>query len=269
MRPVMNHVTKPPTLVPQSIIYGSVACNNSYNVLVPGNTTIVLVYHVHGNFTINDVSLAIDFPLSIINKTLSAAFRLSNLENAMWLGIYINGRLTAIDNQSEPIIALINATNQPYPYVYYNATTKTYENVPGKLTTFWQFVKAENIPAIYTDFNVEFSAVHVKPGDTIVIVLYSAVPYALPVCSIASETGEVQLMVKNNLIGFSPPSPNAVPTAQQLIETSRYITEVPTIYLVSKPPIAGNPEIISIGNIKPYMNNTAPVYIMAYSWFSG
>lgn len=270
MGPIMNHTTKlPPTLVPHSIIYGSVACNDSYNVLVPGNTTVVLVYHVHGNFTINDVSLVIDFPLSIINETLSVAFKLPNPENAMWLGIYVNGKLTAFDNQSDPIIALINAIDQPYPYVYYNTTTKTYESAPGKLTTFWQFVKAENIPAIYTDFNVEFSAIHVKSGDTIVIVLYSAVPYALPVCGITSEAEEVQSMVRNNLIGFSPPSPNAVPTVQQLVGAGQYITEVPTIYLMSKPPVARNPETIGISGIKPYMNNTAPIYIMAYSGFGG
>ncbi|WP_148678195.1 hypothetical protein [Vulcanisaeta distributa] len=240
--------------------YGRVACNDGYDLVIPGNTTIVLIYHVHGNLTINYASLEIDFPLSIINRTLSALSSV-NPGNAMWFGVYLNGRLIAVGNYTNPVDALLYAVSQPYPYVYYNTTVNRYETIPNRTMTFWQFMKAENISVFHTAIIARLpTAINVRPGDTIALILYSAVPYALLVCSITSEAEEVQLMARYGWVG----KPGTPLTAQQLIEAGQYITEVPTIYLMSKPPTAGSQEAISISGVKPYINNTAPIYALAY-----
>ncbi|MGC8544208.1 MAG: hypothetical protein ACP5NQ_09715 [Vulcanisaeta sp.] len=249
----------PGLIISEPTYYGHVACNDSYDIVIPGNTTIVLIYHVHGNLTINYVYLGVNFPLRIVNEVLSALPRLPNPQSAMWLGVYLNGRLIAYDNQSEPVMGLITTVNQQYPYLYYNATARKYEVLPNKSMSFWQFMSTGNASILRTGFAVRLlPAVSVKSGDVITIVLYSAVPYALPICSIMSEAGEVQLMVKYGWIG----KPGSSPTAQQLIKSNQYITEVPIIYVTNQP-IIGSQQI-NINNIKPYITNAAPAYIMAY-----
>ncbi len=57
--------------VPQFIYYGGLACNGG--VVIPGNSLIVLVYHVHGNMLINYVNILIDVPLTVINYSLPGA----------------------------------------------------------------------------------------------------------------------------------------------------------------------------------------------------
>ncbi|WP_243679186.1 hypothetical protein [Vulcanisaeta distributa] len=223
-------ITRPvglPTPVPSEVSYGYLLCYGDY-VVIPGNTMVILYFHPHGSVVVNGVGgVFIAFPLGIINETLSALSRLPSWEGSMVMGVYVNGRLIAInDNQSVPTESLIHAVNQPYPYAQGNTTQPS-------LTTFWQFARSVNLPAIYTVFSVGFSAINVTPGDTIAVVIYSAVPYALPVCNITSEAEEVQLMVGNGWIGHVGPPPNATPTAEQLYMEGEYVIEEPVIYVVN------------------------------------
>ncbi|GAB6947553.1 hypothetical protein JCM16161A_16830 [Vulcanisaeta sp. JCM 16161] len=66
------------------------------------------------------------------------------------------------------------------------------------------------------------------------VILYSAVPYALPVCNITSDAEEVQLMVKYGWIGTFGSTNKSLPTAKQLFENGQYIIEEPTIYVITK-----------------------------------
>ncbi|WP_054848819.1 hypothetical protein [Vulcanisaeta sp. JCM 14467] len=43
------------------ISYGSLSCNNHF-IIIPGNSMVVLRYHVHGNVAINGVVIYMAFP---------------------------------------------------------------------------------------------------------------------------------------------------------------------------------------------------------------
>ncbi|WP_054853997.1 hypothetical protein [Vulcanisaeta distributa] len=249
---VGQSIKLPSLIIPNRINYGAVLCNSSYDLIMPGGSAIALVYHVHGgDMKINGYELYIDFPTAIINETLSSWASMSYSGNAMWLGIYLNGRLIASNNQSQPLQALAITVN--HPYVYGNKTMN-----------FWQIVNTENWYVIHTGIGVGFPAINVTPGDTIVVILYSAVPpYALPICNITSEAEEVQLMVKYGWIGNIGAS--NIPTAKQLFENGQYIIEEPTIYVITKS--ITNPQSISMDDITPGISNIAPEYMLSYSWY--
>ncbi|WP_243674887.1 hypothetical protein [Vulcanisaeta distributa] len=250
---VGQSIEHPPTIMPIIIQYGAIWCNSSYDLIMPGGSAIALVYHVHGDMKINGYELYIDFPTAIINETLSSWASMSYSGNAMWLGIYLNGRLIASNNQSQPLQALAITVN--HPYVYGNKTMN-----------FWQIANTENWYVVHTGIGVGFPAINVTPGDTIVVILYSAVPYALPVCNITSEAEEVQLMVKYGLIGTFGSTSKSLPTAKQLFENGQYIIEEPTIYVITKS--ITNLQSISMDDITPGgISNIAPKYIIGYIWY--
>ncbi|MGC8608175.1 MAG: hypothetical protein ACP5L5_11520 [Vulcanisaeta sp.] len=231
--------------LPNVVDYGLLYCND--DVIIPGNTMIILYLHPHGSVEVNNVVIYVSFPIGIINETLSALSRLTSSEGSMIIGVYVNGRLVAFNNKSEPVMSLINTVN--HPYFHGNETMN-----------FWQFVKVENATSIDTTFGVGFSTINVTPSDTIAVVIYSAVPYALPSCVVNSEVEEVKLMVENNWIGLLPLRSNGTPTAEQLYEEGRYITEEPTIYIVNvSKPIQGLPQTLPT-NAKPYVTGIAPSY---------
>ena len=171
LTPVLNEIT-----------YGCFFCSSDYAV-VPGDTMVVLYFHPHGSVEVNNVVMYVSFPLGLINKTLSALSRLP----------YVNGRLVALNNGSEPVMSLVNTVNHPY--------------FRGNETMNFWLVRFENATDVEISLGVGFSAVSVAPGDVIVVVIYSAVPYALSSCVVADEGGEVQLMVGSGWIGLLLPSP--------------------------------------------------------------
>ncbi|WP_054854319.1 hypothetical protein [Vulcanisaeta distributa] len=111
-----HNFSRPPTPpIPSYINFGSLACYND-DVILPNNSIVVLHYHVHGNVSINDIGIYISFPASIINETLSDSSKLPNLNDAMIIGVYVNGRLITLQATSSPINSLSFAVNQPYIY---------------------------------------------------------------------------------------------------------------------------------------------------------
>ncbi|WP_252901455.1 hypothetical protein [Vulcanisaeta sp. JCM 14467] len=63
--------------MPVVINYGALFCSDNF-IIIPGNSMVVLRYHVHGNVTIDSVGIYMAFPASIINETLTAFSRLPN-----------------------------------------------------------------------------------------------------------------------------------------------------------------------------------------------
>ena len=85
--------------------YGALSCYSHF-IIIPGSSMVVLRYHIHGNVTINGVVVDMAFPASIINETLTAFSKLSNPNDALIMGVYVNGRLIASTNDPGPILGL-------------------------------------------------------------------------------------------------------------------------------------------------------------------
>ena len=91
----------PPSYVITEVInYGFLQCDNRL-ITIPGNSMVVLCYHVHGNVTINGVVIYMAFPASIINETLTAFSKLPNQNDALVMGVYVNGELIASNNHQD------------------------------------------------------------------------------------------------------------------------------------------------------------------------
>ncbi|WP_243679244.1 hypothetical protein [Vulcanisaeta distributa] len=120
----------PSYVMPKAIDYGFLYCNNHF-IVIPGNSMVILRYHVHGNVTINGVVIYMAFPADLINASLNAFSRLPNPSDAMMLGVYVNGKLIAVNNDSSPILGL--KTSVSIPYHYGNETV-----------TFWQLLSLRN-----------------------------------------------------------------------------------------------------------------------------
>ncbi|GAB6944371.1 hypothetical protein JCM14467A_11530 [Vulcanisaeta sp. JCM 14467] len=236
---MVKHLSPPPTPVPVVINYGALFCSDNF-IIIPGNSMVVLRYHVHGNVTIDSVGIYMAFPASIINETLTAFSRLPNPNDALIMGVYVNGRLIASTNYPGPILSLKTVV----------------EHTNGVIT------------ADYTDDDVSFPPINLTNGDVITVILYSAVPYALPSCKVANESEEAELMVRGHLIGLIG-IVNGTPTTEQLYEEGRYITEEPVIYIVNvTSPISQLPQELTLSlltNAKPLATNYAPSYAMGYA----
>ena len=234
-----RHLSPPPTPVPVFINYGALFCNDDF-IIIPGNSMVVLRYHVHGNVTIDSVGIYMAFPASIINETLTAFSRLSNPSDALMLGVYVNGRLVAVNTSPNPIYGLKTAVNQ----------------------------SKGNLKVAYTSDNAAFPPINLTKGDVITVVIYSAVPYALPSCLITNEGEEVELMVEGHLIGLFGIA-NGTPTAEQLYGEGKYITEEPVIYIINiTKPISQLPQELTpniLANAKPLATDYAPSFTMGYA----
>ena len=222
-----------------SVYYGSLSCNNHF-IIIPGNSMVVLRYHVHGDVTINGVVIYMAFPAGIIHEVLEEFSRLPNPSDALIMGVYVNGRLIASTNDPGPIQGLEFAINNSNGYIAID----------------------------YTSDEVDFPTINLTPSDTLTVVIYSAVPYALPSCLIANESGEVGLMVRDGWIGVSPTS-NATQAAEQLYEEGKYITEVPVIYVINvTSPISQLPQELTpnlLTSARPLVTNYAPSFTMGYT----
>ena len=254
----MRFVPGPPPPAPivfDAIYYGYLHCGS--NIVIPGNSMVILYYHPHGNVTVNEVAVFVSFPVGIINETMSAFSRLANKSGAMLMGVYVDGRLIAVSNTSSPVMVLNTIVNQRYFY-------------GNKTVSFWQAVKISREVLGLVEFigyYVGFPAVNLTSGDTVAVIIYSAVPYALPSCRITSEAEEAKLMVRDHLIGLGGPLAiyvehviNVTPTAEQLYEEGRYITEEPVIYIINvTKPIQGLPQELPTG-AEPFVVGYAPSY---------
>ena len=232
-----------PILIPPKYIdYGYLYCND--DVIIPGGSIIVLYYHPHGDVEVNEITIYVTFPAGIISEALGIYSKLPNPSDAMLMGVYVNGKLMVVSNNPSPIETL------------------------NETSFFWGRIKALGLPlnAVNTAYYVYFPTINLTPRDTIAVVIYSAVPYALPTCRISNETEEVKLMVKNHWIGLFGLT-NATPTAQQLYEEGKYIVEEPTIYLINiTRPINELPQELTqtlLANAKPFANETAPSYAIS------
>ena len=216
------------------------------NIVIPGNSMVILYYHPHGNVTVNEVAVFVSFPVGIINETMSAFSRLVNKSGVMIIGVYVDGKLIAVINTPLPVMVLNTVVHQRW-YFYGNKTVN-----------FWQAVKISRSVLRLVEFigySVSFPAINLTPSNTVAMVIYSAVPYALPSCAIANENSEVELMVKNHWIGLGGPltvyvgnTINITPTAEQLYEEGRYVTEEPVIYVINvTKPIRGLPQELPTG----------------------
>ncbi|WP_054852947.1 hypothetical protein [Vulcanisaeta distributa] len=242
-------------VMPKAIDYGFLYCNNHF-IVIPGNSMVILRYHVHGDVTINGVVIYMAFPADLINATLNAFLRLPNPNNAMMLGVYVNGKLIAVDNDSSPILGL--KTSVSIPYHYGNETV-----------TFWQLLSLRNETHTlveYTSYGVTLPTINLTPSDTLTVIIYSAVPYALPSCAMTNESSEVGLMVEEHWIGLIGIYGvfNATPTAEQLYMEGRYITEVPIIYVINVTgPISQLPQELTPGlltNVRSFAIGYAPSF---------
>ncbi|WP_054854318.1 hypothetical protein [Vulcanisaeta distributa] len=134
----------------------------------------------------------------------------------------------------------------------------------------WQYLKAVNNTgkfAVNTVIDIGLPTINLTNGDTITVVIYSAVPYALPSCKVANEDAEVKLMVMNNWIGRFGASNNVL-TAKQFYVEGRYITEEPSIYMinnVTSPPIKELPQVLNQGlltSVRLIVTGYAPSFYM-------
>ena len=258
-QPLDKHLSPPPTPVPVVINYGALGCwGHNVNVVIPGNSMVILRYHVHGDVTINFVGIYMAFPADLINETLSAFSRLSNPNDAMWLGVYVDGGLIAVNNDSSPVLGLAKSVSIPYKY-------------GNETVTFWQFLRLMNQTHTlveYTSYGVGFPTINLTPGDSLVVVIYSAVPYALPSCLITNESSEVGLMVREHWIGLIGVYgvANVTPSAEQLYEEGRYITEEPVIYVINvTSPMNQLPQELTPGlltSARPLATGYAPSFAM-------
>lgn len=215
----------PGAVVFPSVYYGALGCwSHNVNIVIPGNSMVVLNYHVHGNVTINDVVIDIAFPAGIINETLTTFSRLSNPGGAFIIGVYVNGRLIASHATSSPIEGLKFAVSN---------------NGNGY------------IAVAYTSDEVDFPPINLTSSDTLIVVIYSAVPYALPSCAVTNESEEVELMVETHEV-----------------DVSRYIAEEPIIYMINATsPINQLPRELTpsiLAKARPFVTGYAPLFIMGY-----
>ena len=246
--------SRPITPIPSYISFGSLACYND-DIIISNSSIVVLHYRVHGNVSINNIGVYISFPAGIINETLSDFSRLQNSSGAMIIGIYVNDRLVTLQTTSLPINSLIFAVNQPYIY-------------DNKLMNLWQYLSATNSTGkfvVNTVISIGFPTINLTNGDAITVVIYSAVPYALPSCKVTSEGAEVELMVVNNWIGSFGVS-SAVLSARQLYVEGRYVTEEPVIYVVNvTSPISQLSQVLNQGvlnSVEPLITGYAPSFYM-------
>ncbi len=197
----------PSPIVSSGVVYGYLYCNN--DVIIPGNSMIILYYHPHNNVSIDDVAIYMKFPVGIV---------LLNPDNIMIMGIYVNGNLIAFNNYSAPIPVLKNT-------------------VSGSLLQVLKTINRTMNFNINTACYVYFPVINLTSRDTIAVVIYSAVPYALPSCRISNET-----------------------------EESGYITEEPVIYVINiTKPIHGLPQELTQGllaNAKPIITGAAPSFMI-------
>ena len=229
----------PPTPVPVVVNYGVLSCwGHNVNIVIPGDSMVVLRYHVHGNVTINNVIIYIAFPAGIVNETLTAFSRLPNPNDALMIGVYVNGRLIAVNTSPNPIYGLKTTVNQ----------------------------SRGNFEVAYTGDATTFPPINLTKGDVIIVVIYSAVPYALPTCPITNESEETELMVEGHLIGLIG-IVNGTPTAEQLYEEGRYITEEPAIYVINvTKPISQLPQELTpslLTNARPLTTGYAPSFAIS------
>ncbi|WP_252900319.1 hypothetical protein [Vulcanisaeta sp. JCM 14467] len=122
----------------------------------------MLNYRVRSNATIDFVGIYMAFPASIINEALTVFSRLSNPSDALIMSVYVNGKLIASTNDPGPIQGLEFAVNNSNGY----------------------------IAVAYTDDDVSFPPINLTNGDVITVLIYSAVPYALPTCQYPMGVGE-------------------------------------------------------------------------------
>ena len=199
-----------PTIAPRVTYYGFLQCYG-HLIVIPSNSIIVLNYRVHGNVTIDFAGIYMAFPASIINETLTAFSRLPNPSDALLMGVYVNGRLIASTNDPGPIQGLEFAVSHSNGY----------------------------IAVAYTDDDVSFPPINLTRGDVITVLIYSAVPYALPTCPI-SNGGRV----------------------------TAAITEEPVIYIINVTRSMNQlPQVLTAGlitNARPLATNYAPSYAMGY-----
>ena len=229
----------PGAVVFPSVYYGALGCWDD-DILIPGNSMVVLNYHVHGNVTINGVVIDIAFPAGIINETLTTFSRLSNPGGAFIIGVYVNGRLITSHATSSPIEGLKFAVSN---------------NGNGY------------IAVAYTSIEAHLPPINLTNGDVITVLIYSAVPYALPSCAVTNESEEVELMIRDGLIGVSPTS-NATQAAEQLYEEGNCITEEPVIYVINMTsPMNKLPQELTqslLAKAKLLTTGYAPSFIMGY-----
>ena len=166
-------LTPPGLIIPKMTFYGLLQCNDRL-ITIPGNSIVVLYYHVHDNVTINVASIYMAFPEGLINETLTELSRLQNPSDALIMGVYVNGRLIAFSNYPGPILSLKDIVSNTYG----------------------------TISIDYTEDDVDLPVINLTAGDTITVVIYSAVPYALPSCAVTNESEEAILMVKDDSIGY-------------------------------------------------------------------
>ncbi|GAB6945159.1 hypothetical protein [Vulcanisaeta sp. JCM 14467] len=231
----------PGAVVFPSVYYGALGCwSHNVNIVIPGNSMVVLNYHVHGNVTINGVVIDIAFPAGIINETLTAFSRLSNPGGAFIIGVYVNSRLIASHATSSPIEGLKFAVSN---------------NGNGYMAV------------AYTSIEAHLPPINLTSDDVITVLIYSAVPYALPSCAVTNEGEEVGLMVRDGWIGVLPTS-NATQAAEQLYEEGKYITEEPAIYIINTTsPMNQLPQELTPGLLaeaRPIATGYAPSFIMGY-----
>ena len=221
-KPIPSSHPLPGAVIFPRVYYGFLSCNN-YFIIIPGNSMVILHYHVHGNVTINGFAIYMAFPAGIINETLTAFSKLPNPNDALIMGVYVNGRLIASTNNPGPIQGLEFTVN----------------NSNG------------HIAVGYTSDEVDFPPINLTSSDTLIVVIYSAVPYALPSCAVTNESEEVELMVKTHEV-----------------DVSRYIAEEPIIYMINTTsPINQLPRELTpsiLAKARPFVTGYAPSFIMGY-----
>ena len=236
-----SHVLKITTYssaVPGIFNYGALGCQDYY-VIIPGNSVVVLYYHVHGSVSVNTARIQVAFPASIIREVLSELPGSSNWSGVIMVGVYVNGKLIAFREDSsviKEIVRILTITNGTS--IVINGTS--------------------NFPILYIPYEVDFPAINLTPNDSVALVIYSTVTYTLPSCKVASEGEEARLMVRNGWIGVV--MSGASPTAEQLYEEGEYITEEPVIYLVGVQEFMSQLPLELPTNARPFITGYAPTF---------
>lgn len=225
---ILKYLPPPSPLIPPisyNVSYGLLFCYGTY-AIIPGNSMIMLYYHPHNYVKINNAIIFVAFPASIINKVINALQKLPNPRDSMIVGIYVNGRLIAVNNNSAPVLGLNVTVNR---HNFWQSL-----NIKGELSWFVD----------YTEYSISFPVINLTPNDTIAVVIYSAIPYTLPSCGASNEAEVANLIMKNSY------------------EDGRYITEEPVVYIIHVPGlIQGLPQELPTSG-KPFITGIAPSYIM-------
>lgn len=236
-----RHVIKITTYssaVPGIFNYGALGCQDYY-VVIPGNSVVVLYYHVHGSVSVNTARILVSFPASIIREALSEFPGSSNWSGVIMVGVYVNGKLIAFREDLsviKEIVRILTITNGTSLVI--NGTS--------------------NFPILYIPYEVDFPTINLTPNDSVALVIYSTVTYTLPSCKVASEDEEARLMVRNGWIEVI--MSGASPTAEQLYEGGEYITEEPVICLVRVQGFMSQLPQELPTNVRPFVTGYAPTF---------